>query len=91
MPFTPDEQIRITKVIEGMRDPTKAIGDAFDLASMVQLFTRIVTLRDFAAQQIALNQDLLARITQLELRAAYASTDIAQAYLQLIPGDSGEL
>lgn len=85
MPFTPDEQIRIGKVIEGMRDPTKSIGDAFDLQSMVQLFTRIVTLRDFAAQQVALNQDLQSRITQLELRNAYESTDIAQVYLQLIP------
>lgn len=64
--LTPDEQIRVNKVMASLSNPGYPVGDAFSMIVMIQLFMRVVTLRDFAAAQVATNQALAARISDLE-------------------------
>lgn len=64
--LTPDEQNRISRVIAGMSTPGYPVGDALSMQVMLALFMRVVTLRDFAAAQVNINQQLAARIQTLE-------------------------
>ena len=82
MPFTPDEQDRVTRLFRAANDPSFPSGDAFSIPLMINLFMRIVKLRDFAAEQVALNQNLLSRLERLE---RIAMVDDATAVLNLEP------
>lgn len=97
MPFTPDEQQRINKILAAYYNPSVSGGDGFSPLLMVNLFQRIVTLRDFAAAQQVINAETQAKLRELEDRIKVLEgsdvPDAATVYLSLTPqgGDIHEL
>jgi hypothetical protein len=83
--LTPDEQNRISRVLSAISNPAVGSGDAFSIEVMVNLFLRIVKLRDFAEEQVILNQQLHTRVRQLEIRLGNHVVDDNEIYLTLSP------
>lgn len=87
--YTPGEIELITQIQGAITDPTKSPGSGFSVPLMLAIFARVVTLRDFATAQLAVNAQLAARVTTLETQISVLNgnktNDAAEVYLTLIP------
>lgn len=80
MPLTQQEQNRLDKILAASTDPGALGGEGFSIQIMIYMFQKIVDLRDFALDQLDVNQQLRQRLRRLE---EFMFMDAAEVYLRI--------
>jgi hypothetical protein len=82
VPLTQQEQNRLERITSASTDPNAegGGGEGFSIQVLVYMFMKIVDLRDFALDQLDVNQQLRQRIKRLE---EWAMQDGSEVYLHI--------
>lgn len=75
--YTAQEIALIQQIQAAMANPDAPAGSGFSIELMLAVFARIVTLRDFQASQATTNNNLLTRVSTLEVAVALLQISVS--------------
>jgi len=80
MPLTNQEKNRLDAIMALADAPNTGGGEGFSVKVLYYMFMKIVDLRDFALDQLDVNQQLRQRLRRLE---EFMFMDTAEVYLRI--------